>query len=201
MNDNIESGEDIVLLCLRSVDKDPINILQLRSVGISVYEFDDADEYVQYLLSVNQEDTFVFAWLGFGWNHLIATLDDFEQVYCIYLSEPTKKKRVTKVGGIFTDVVKLLQQVRLMLVSDNYISLHTWMCSTIKRYRLFTTRMEIPLVQCGHKRFYKPFFVCQVRPRTCTEKCSTKRIISTEIIQHNLLRLIIFNKITESKTL
>lgn len=111
MSDDSGLGEDIILLCLRTVDEDKMNIQQLESVGINVYVYDDVDEYIQYMVSINSDDVFVFAWLGSGWNHLVAILDDFEQVHCIYLSEPSTDKYVPKVHGVFTDTTELFQQV------------------------------------------------------------------------------------------
>jgi hypothetical protein len=111
MSDNIDSGEDVVLLCLRSVDCTHTDMQQLQTVGINVYEFDDVDEYVQYLLSLNSEDIVVFVWLGFGWNHLIVILHNFENVDYIYLSEPTGEKCVPKVRGVFVNPTELFQQV------------------------------------------------------------------------------------------
>jgi hypothetical protein len=111
MSNDSNSGEDVVLLCLRSVGKDQVNMLQLQSVDTNVYEFDDADECVQCLLSLTQEDAFIFVWLGFGWNHLISILNDFEHVYCIYLSDPIGQKYVPKLRGVFKNTTELLRQV------------------------------------------------------------------------------------------
>jgi hypothetical protein len=111
MSNDSNSGEDVVLLCLRSVGKDQVNMLQLQSVDTNVYEFDDADECVQCLLSLTQEDAFIFVWLGFGWNHLISILNDFEHVYCIYLSDPIGQKYVPKLRGVFKNTTELLPQV------------------------------------------------------------------------------------------
>jgi hypothetical protein len=108
---DMESEESIVLLCLGSVANDETSTLKFESDGINVYEFDDADKYMQYLLSLSTVDTCIFVWLGFGWNYLIPILDDLEQIYCIYLSEPTEEERTLKVHGVFTDAVVLHQQV------------------------------------------------------------------------------------------
>ena len=111
MNQGIESEENIALLCVGSAMNDESSILQLKSAGIDVYEFDDADECMQRLLSLMDVDTCILVWLGFHWNHLLPILDDLDVIYCIYLSEPTEEKRVLKVHGVFTDAVVLHQQV------------------------------------------------------------------------------------------
>ena len=94
-----------------SVANDETSTLKFESDGVNVYEFDDADEYMQYLLSLNTVDICIFAWLGFGWNYLIPVLDDLEQIYCIYLSEPTEEERTLKIHEVFTDAAVLHQQV------------------------------------------------------------------------------------------
>ena len=71
MDDHPDSAEDVVLVCLRSSHQDNTSIDQLQPIGIDTYEFDDVDECVEYIVSLDPEDTFVFMWLGFGWDHLI----------------------------------------------------------------------------------------------------------------------------------
>ena len=111
MNDDSGPEEGVLLLCLGTIDENQMNIQQLESTEITVYEYDDVDEYIQYILSINPDDAFVFVWLGWGWNHLINILDDLDNVHCIYLSERTTEKRILKVHGVFTDAKELFQQV------------------------------------------------------------------------------------------
>jgi hypothetical protein len=111
MSDDFSSGEDVILLCLQSVNKDQICMDQLLSIGINVYEFDDADEYVQYLLSIRQEDIFIFVCLGFGRNHLIDILHEVKHVYCIYLCQSSDQKHGSKVHVVFIDPTELVEQV------------------------------------------------------------------------------------------
>ncbi|CAF1430131.1 unnamed protein product [Adineta ricciae] len=112
MTDHINAEDDIII-CLRSMHKSNIYMDQLQSDGdgIDVYQFDDVDECVEYFLTLNPEDVFVFLWLGFGWNHLIPIVYDFEQVRCVYLSEPVHLKDTSKVHGVFTDAEDLLKQI------------------------------------------------------------------------------------------
>lgn len=67
MTDHIDTEEDIII-CLQSIHKKNIYMDQLQSDGIDIYEFDDVDECVHYLLTLNSEDVLVlgFLWLGFG---------------------------------------------------------------------------------------------------------------------------------------
>ncbi|CAF1429986.1 unnamed protein product [Adineta ricciae] len=111
MNDHLALTEDVKLICLRSAHQDNTSIDQLQPIGIDTYEFDDVDECVQYIVSLDPEDTFVFIWLGFGWNHLIPILHQFEQIHCIYLHEPTHHRFISKVHGVFTHPDELLQQL------------------------------------------------------------------------------------------
>ncbi|CAF1473067.1 unnamed protein product [Adineta ricciae] len=111
MTDHINAEDDIII-CLRSIHKSKSYIDQLQTDRIDVYEFDDVDECVEYLLTLNHEDLFVFLWLGFGWNHLIPILYDLEQVPCVYLSEPVDLKDTSQVHGVFTDAEELLKRTR-----------------------------------------------------------------------------------------
>ncbi|CAF1567879.1 unnamed protein product [Adineta ricciae] len=125
MDEFANSAEDVILACLRSAHQDTISIDQLQATGIDTYEFDDVDECVQYIVSLDPEDTFVFIWLGFGWNHLIPILHQFEQIHCIYLHEPTHHRSISKVHGVFIHPDELLQQlVRDIRVSQEGQSTH-----------------------------------------------------------------------------
>ena len=111
MNDDSGLEEDIILLCLRTVDEGRMDVKLLESAGIIVCEYDDVDDYIQYMISINPDEVFVLAWLGFGLNHLTTILDDFEHVHFIYLSEATTARSVRKIHGVFTNTEELCQQV------------------------------------------------------------------------------------------
>ena len=111
MTDESGSGEDVLLLCLRTVDANQTNMQQLESAGITVHEYDNVDECIQHILSINPDDAFVMAWLGFGWNYLIPILNDFEHVPYLYLSEPSTEESLQKVHGVFNDTGELFQRV------------------------------------------------------------------------------------------
>ncbi|CAF1323365.1 unnamed protein product [Adineta ricciae] len=105
------SSEDIMLICVEPVNIDSTFIDYFEQNGISVYNFEDIDECIEYILSFDPEDVFVFVWLGLGWNHLIPILHEFEHIDCVYLTEPTHYRFISKVHGVYTHPGELLQQL------------------------------------------------------------------------------------------
>ncbi|UJR24042.1 hypothetical protein I4U23_027007 [Adineta vaga] len=124
-NRTSEVEEDILLLCIEPVNVDPTCIDYFQQNGIDVYYFEDVDECIEYYLALNSKDVHVFVWLGFGWNHLIPILDDFQHVHCMYLSEISEHKYTPKVHGVFNDPMSLSQQVlRDIRICQQSQSLH-----------------------------------------------------------------------------
>ena len=82
---------------------------QIDALVDGIRIFDDVDQCIDNLSTINEET--VFLRLGCGFSHLLAILNDFKQIYYIYPSELSEYKDRWRIRRAFSDDVLFFNQV------------------------------------------------------------------------------------------
>ena len=103
-----------VLIWLCSTDKHEIEQIivenEIEKVVDDIRIFDDVDQCIDNLTSIDEER--IFFRLGHGFSYLLDILNDCNQIYYIYPSEPAEYKNRWQIRQVFNSDVQFFHQLK-----------------------------------------------------------------------------------------